>query len=99
MVFTVRLLGFVPRLLLVVAAGALLVTATVVGVAPRVWSTANSHEELPVELPEFEALAQRTYIYDSNGREIGIYELENSQPIPFEDIPPDVVDAFLTVED
>ena len=99
MVFTVRLLGFVPRLLLVVAAGALLVTATVVGVAPRVWSTANSHEELPVELPEFEALAQRTYIYDSNGQEIGIYELENSQPIPFEDIPPDVVDAFLTVED
>ena len=70
-----------------------------VGVAPRVWSTANSHEELPVELPEFEALAQRTYIYDANGDEIGIYELENSQPIPFEEIPPDVVDAFLTVED
>jgi membrane peptidoglycan carboxypeptidase len=95
----VRLLGFIPRLLLVVMAGALLVTATVVGVAPRVWSTANSHEELPVVLPEFEALAQRTYVYDANGVEIALYELENSQPIAFEDIPQDVIDAFLLVED
>lgn len=94
-----RLLGFLPRLLLVVAAGALLITATVVGVAPRVWSTANAHEELPVELPEFEALAQRTYVYDVNGEEIGIYELENSQPIAYEDIPQAVIDAFLVVED
>ena len=77
----------------------MLITATVVGVAPRVWSSANAHEELPVELPEFEALAQRTYVYDANGQEIGFYELENSQPIAYADIPPDVIDAFLTVED
>jgi penicillin-binding protein 1A len=95
----VRLLGFIPRLVLIVAAGALLLTATVVGVAPRVWSTANAHEELPVELPEFEALAQRTYVYDVNGQEIAFYELENSQPIAFEDIPQPVIDAFLVVED
>jgi hypothetical protein len=96
---TVRLLGFVPRLLLIVAAGALLLTATVVGIAPRIWSTANAHEELPVVLPEFEALAQRTYVYDVNGQEIAFYELENSQPIAYEDIPPAVIDAFLVVED
>jgi membrane peptidoglycan carboxypeptidase len=95
----VRLLGFIPRLVLIVAAGALLLTATVVGVAPRVWSTANAHEELPVELPEFEALAQRTYVYDVNGQEIAFYELENSQPIAFENIPQPVIDAFLVVED
>ena len=94
-----RLLGFIPRLLLVVAAGALLVTAMVVGVAPRVWEAANAHEELPVVLPDFEALAQRTYVYDANGTEIALYELENSQPIAYEDIPPQVVEAFLTVED
>jgi membrane peptidoglycan carboxypeptidase len=82
-----------------VAAGALLLTATVVGVAPRVWSTANAHEELPVTLPDFEALAQRTYVYDVNGEEIAFYELENSQPIVFEDIPQPVIDAFLVVED
>ena len=96
---TVRLLGFLPRLLLVVAAGALLLTAVVVGVAPRVWSIANSHEELPVVLPEFEALAQRSYVYDALGNEIAIYELENSQPIAFADIPPHVIEAFLVVED
>ncbi len=96
---TVRVLGFIPRLLLIVAAGALLITATVVGVAPRVWSSLNAHEELPIELPAFEALAQRTYVYDVSGKEIGFYELENSQPIAYADIPPDVIDAFLTVED
>ena len=96
---TVRWLGLLPRLLLVVAAGALLLTATVVGIAPRVWSTANAHEELPVVLPEFEALAQRTYVYDVNGQEIAFYELENSQPIAYEDIPQPVIDAFLVVED
>jgi penicillin-binding protein 1A len=95
----VRVLGFIPRLLLIVAAGALLLTATVVGVAPRIWSTANAHEELPVVLPEFESLAQRTYVYDANGQEIAFYELENSQPIAYEDIPQAVIDAFLVVED
>lgn len=84
---------------LVVAAGALLVTATVIGVAPRIWSTANAHEELPVVLPDFEALAQRTYVYDANGTEIALYELENSQPIEFDEIPRQVIDAFLLVED
>ena len=59
----------------------------------------NAHEELPVELPDFEALAQRTYVYDVSGQEIGFYELENSQPIAYADIPADVIDAFLTVED
>ncbi len=94
-----RFLGLIPRLLLIVAAGALLLTATVVGIAPRVWSSANAHEELPVVLPDFEALAQRTYVYDVNGEEIAFYELENSQPIAFEDIPQQVIDAFLVVED
>jgi penicillin-binding protein 1A len=95
----VRLIGLLPRLVLVVAAGALLVTATVVGVAPRIWSTANAHEELPVVLPDFEALAQRTYVYDANGVEIALYELENSQPIDYDEIPRQVIDAFLMVED
>lgn len=94
-----RVIGFIPRLLLIVAAGALLLTATVVGIAPRVWSTANAHEELPVVLPEFESLAQRTYVYDVNGEEIAFYELENSQPIEYDDIPQAVIDAFLVVED
>ncbi len=94
-----RITGWLPRLFAIVAAGALLVTAVVVAVAPRVWQIANAHDELPVVLPPFEALAQRTYVYDVHGREIAIYELENSQPIKYADVPPEVVQAFLVVED
>ena len=94
-----RVLGWLPRLALVIAAGALLITAVVVGVAPRIWQIANAHEELPVELPEFERLAQRTYVYAANGNEIALYELENSQPIAYEDLSPQVSEAFLVVED
>ena len=94
-----RLTGWLPRLALVLAAGALLVTAVVVAVAPRIWHVANAHEEVPVTLPEFEALAQRTYVYDVDGNEIAVFELENSQPIEYDDIPPQVIQAFLTVED
>ncbi len=94
-----RLVGWLPRLALVIAAGALLITAVVVAIAPRLWAVANAHDEEPVVLPDFEPLAQRTYVYDSAGNEIAVYELENSQPIDYEDIPPQVVQAFLTVED
>jgi len=95
----VRFVGWLPRLALVVAAGALLTTAVVVAVAPRLWVAANAHDELPVTLPEFEALAQRTYVYDVDGNEIAVYELENSQPIAYTDIPVQVIEAFLVVED
>jgi penicillin-binding protein 1A len=94
-----RHLWWLPRLMLVTAAGALLITSIVVAIAPRLWEIANAHEEDPVTLPGFEALAQRTYVYDQTGREIAVYELENSQPIAYEDIPPQVIDAFLVVED
>ena len=90
---------WVPRLLLTIAAGALLIVSIVVAVAPRLWHIANAHEEVPVTLPEFEPLAQRTYVYDRNGTEIAIFELENSQPIDYADIPPHVIQAFLIVED
>ena len=54
---------------------------------------------MPVTLPAFEALAQRTYVYDADGNEIAVYELENSQPINYEDIPDEVIQAFLLIED
>ncbi len=94
-----RPLSWLLRLGLVVGAGALLVTALVVAVAPRVWQAANAHEELPVTLPEFAPLARRSYVYDRNGGLLAIYELENSQPISLEEIPKRVTKAFLAVED
>ena len=62
--------SWVFRLALVIGAGALLTTAVVVAVAPRVWRIANAHEEIPTDLPDFEPLAQRTYVYDTEGNEI-----------------------------
>jgi penicillin-binding protein 1A len=96
---TVRITGWLPRVFSIVLAGALVITAAVVAVAPRVWHIVNAHEEVPVVLPEFEALAQRTYVYDRNGEEVAVFELENSQPISYADMPPQVVQAFLVVED
>jgi penicillin-binding protein 1A len=87
------------RLGLVVFSGALLVTAVVVAVAPRVWSIANAHDETPLALPKFQPLAQRSYAYDVFGNEISLFELENSQPIALSQIPQDVRNAFLAVED
>ena len=91
--------SWIFRLALVLGAGALLVTGTVVAVAPRVWLIANAHEQEPIRLPDFQPLAQRTYVYDNQGNEIAVYQLENSQPIGLEEVPDHVIDAFLAVED
>ena len=87
------------RLCIVVVAGALVVTAAVVGVAPRLWKAVNAHEESPVALPAWEGIAKRTYVYDRAGNEIAAYELENSQPVLLTQIPQPVIQAVLAVED
>jgi membrane peptidoglycan carboxypeptidase len=94
-----RSLGWVLRLGVIVMAGALLTTAVVAGIAPRAWHLANAHEEVPVVLPAWEDLAQRTYVYDRYGTQIAVYQLENSQPVSLNQIPQNVIQAFLAVED
>lgn len=91
--------AWIPRLFLVIASGALLIVAVVIAIAPRMWSAANAHSEVPIGLPEFEPLAQRTTVYDADGNELAVYQLENSQPIDYADLPSRVVQAFLLVED
>ena len=92
-------MSWLARLAVVVAAGSMLLVAVAVAVAPRLWQIANAHAEEPVELPDFLPLAQRSYVYDAAGNEIAVYELENSQPIGFDEIPQQVIDAFIAVED
>ena len=94
-----RLLTWWVRLGVIVVAGALIVSSLVVGVAPRVWNILNAHEEGAIGLPEWESIAQRTYVYDSQGNEIAAYELENSQPVALAQIPDEVIAAILAVED
>ena len=94
-----RLIAWLLRLAAIVVAGALLTTAVVVGVGPRLWRVANAHDQMPVTLPDFQSLSQRSYVYDVLGNVIAVFERENSQPITLAQVPPDVLDAFLAVED
>ncbi|MEY3805204.1 MAG: hypothetical protein RIR69_16 [Actinomycetota bacterium] len=87
------------RFVVTVVTGSLLVSATVVGAAPQLWRALSAHEQTPVKLPEFSGLATRTRIVDTAGRQIGVFEFENSQPISIDQIPDHVVAAFLAVED
>ncbi|HQZ33825.1 MAG TPA: transglycosylase domain-containing protein [Ilumatobacteraceae bacterium] len=87
------------RFVAIILAGALLTTGVVLAVAPRLWQVANAHEELPVQLPEFQPLSQRTLVYDIADNVIAVYERENSQPINLAQVPVPVIDALLSVED
>ena len=88
------------RLVAIVLAGALLLSAIVISAAPRLWRVANAHEEDPVVIPtDFEPLSQRTLVYDVAGNVIAVFERENSQPITLAEVPDNVVRAILAVED
>jgi penicillin-binding protein 1A len=80
-------------------AGALLMTAGIVGAAPYAWKMVNAHEEDPVNLPGFSGLSNRTKIVDSAGQQVGVFEFENSQPISIDAVPTHVVATLLAVED
>lgn len=87
------------RLAIVLLSGALLITACVVGAAPYAWRVLNAHSQVPVQLPNFEGLARRSTLLDVRGQQVGVFELENSQPLDIDTVPPDVISAFLAVED
>ncbi len=94
-----RPVAWIFRLCAIVLAGALLLTAVAVGALPRLWHAANAHDELPVSLPSFEPLSQRTYVYDNANNVIAVFERENSQPVSLAQVPEPVLDAILAVED
>lgn len=90
------------RLVVAVVLSALLVTALVVGMAPRVWGILNSHDETAISLYKvggFTGLAERSVVYDAKGRQIGVFQAENSQQTLISEIPPHVVNALLAIED
>ena len=90
------------RLVVTVLLSALLVAALVVGMAPRVWGLLNAHDETAISLYDvggFTGLAERSVVYDVKGRQIGVFQAENSQQALISEIPGHVVDALLAVED
>ena len=95
-----RPVAWLSRSVMSIFAAAVLIAATIAGVVPRIWRLANAHDQVPVELPEFAPLSQRSIAYDYTGNNvISIFERENSQPVKIDDVPDDVIKAFLAVED
>ena len=63
------------RLVVAVLLSALLLSALVIGMAPRVWGMLNAHDEVPISLYEvggFTGLAERSVLIDANGRSVGV---------------------------
>lgn len=92
-------LNWSMRLVVALLAGALLISASIVGAAPQAWRMLHAHKEVPVQLPAFSGLATRTRMLDVNAQQIGVFEFENSQPLGIDQIPDQVVAALLAVED
>jgi penicillin-binding protein 1A len=95
----VRRVFWLLRFVGVLLAGALFFTGVTVAIAPRLWGAANAHEQVPTQLPIFEPLARRSYVYGARGTEIAVFEKENIQPFNLSQVPQDVLKAVLAVED
>ena len=67
--------------------------------APVAWGALNANTKVPVRLGQFAGLAQRSVIFDVNGEQIGVFQVENTQRTPVSAVPEPVVAAFLAVED
>lgn len=87
------------RLLVVSLAGSMLIAATLVAMAPAAWGVLNAHRETPVSLTQFSGLAQRSVVLDIAGRQIGVFQVENTQQTRIDSVPEPVIAAFLAVED
>ena len=87
------------RIGVVALAGSLFIAATITAIAPRVWGVLNAHTQVPPSLTNFSGLAQRSTVFDATGKQIGSYQLENSQVMSIDNVPPDVVSAILALED
>ena len=94
-----RVVFWVFRFVALLLAGALFFTGITVAIAPRIWGAANAHQQVPSSLPGFEPLARRSYVYGAGGTEIAVFEKENIQPFTLKQVPPDVLNAVLAVED
>lgn len=94
-----RAVAWLCRLGVVALAAALLASAVVVGVAPRVIGVRDAWSGNPVVLSDFQDLARASRAVDAHGNTIAIFRQENSQPKPLAEMSPEAVQAFLDVED
>jgi penicillin-binding protein 1A len=70
-----------------------------VAAAPEVARVATAYHGTAGPLPPFATLAQPSLIFDASGTQIDEGRIENRQPIKLSDVPKDVIDAVVAVED
>ena len=87
------------RIFVISIAGSLFIAGTITAMAPRMWGLLNAHTQVPPSLTNFSGLAQRSSVFDATGKQIGTYQLENSQMMSIDTVPTDVVAAILALED
>ncbi len=87
------------RLALAIVLAGMGLAALVAAMTPSAAQIAMAFHGEAGPLPKFTDLCQRSFIYDASGNEIDQLFIENREPFRLEQVPPDVVDAVLAVED
>ena len=87
------------RLAITVLVAAVGLAAIGVAVVPQVVQIVTANTRGGAELPPFTELAQRSIVFDAAGNQIDIFKAENREPFKLGQVPKDVIDAVLAVED
>jgi membrane peptidoglycan carboxypeptidase len=87
------------RLAITVLVAGLGLAAIGVAVVPQVVQIVTANHADAADLPPFNALAQRSVVYDAAGNVIDIFKAENREPFKLAQVPKPVIDAVLAVED
>jgi len=70
-----------------------------VAIVPQVAQIATANHAEAQPLPPFSQLAQRSVVYDRAGNVIDIFKAENREPFKLSQVPKDVINDVLAVED
>jgi penicillin-binding protein 1A len=87
------------RLAITVIVAGLGLAAIGVAVVPQVVQIVTANHAEAADLPQFSQLAQRSIVYDAAGNVIDIFKAENREPFKLAQVPKDVIDSVLAVED
>ena len=94
-----RIPGVLLRLVAVVVVCAVGTAATVLALVPQLGRVITAHDSTQ-SLPELNALAERSVMFDTYGNVIGVFRaVENRKPVPLSQVPDTVREAVLAIED
>ncbi len=99
MFYLLRLVKRIASLGIVLVAVAAVAATTALVVVPQAVTIATANEGTAATL-ELDTLAQRSEMYASDGSFLNLLtEVENREPISIDEVPQEVIDAILAVED